>query len=141
MTLGMALILIVEDNELNADMLRRRLTRLGHEVLVAVDGRSGVDLVRERRPDLVVMDMSLPIKDGWQATRELKADAEVASIPVLALTAHAIVGDRAQALAAGCDEYDTKPVDWERLKSKIARLLEDRPAVRGAAQGDGERNR
>ena len=122
----MALILIVEDNELNADMLRRRVARLGHEVLVAGDGERGVAMVRDRRPDLVIMDMSLPVKDGWEATRELKSDDEVAAIPVLALTAHALVGDRSRAFVAGCDDYDTKPVEWQRLKAKIGRLLEKR---------------
>lgn len=119
----MALILIVEDNELNADMLGRRVGRLGHAVIVGVDGEVGLRLTRERRPDLVIMDMSLPVMDGWEATRQIKADASVAHIPVLALTAHAIVGDRKKALLAGCDEYETKPIQWDRLRTKIAELL------------------
>jgi CheY-like chemotaxis protein len=109
---------------MNADMLGRRLARLGHEVIVGTDGQMGVDLARARRPDLVLMDMSLPVMDGWTATRTLKADATVAHIPIMALTAHAIVGDRDKALAAGCDDYDTKPLDWTRLRGKIGILLE-----------------
>ncbi len=119
----MARILIVEDNEMNADMLRRRLIRAGHDVLVGTDGQTGVEMTREHRPDLVLMDMSLPIMDGWSAVRALKADQDVCHIPVMALTAHAIIGERERALEAGCDEYETKPVDWERLKGKIALLL------------------
>lgn len=119
----MARILIVEDNEMNADMLRRRLIRAGHEVLVGTDGRTGVEMTRDHRPDLVLMDMSLPIMDGWSAVRAIKADEDVCHIPVMALTAHAIVGEREKALEAGCDEYETKPVHWERLKGKIALLL------------------
>jgi two-component system, cell cycle response regulator DivK len=119
----MALILIVEDNEMNADMLRRRLLRAGHTVLVGTDGAVGVQMTRDHRPDLVLMDMSLPVMDGWAAVRAIKADASVSHIPVMALTAHAIVGEREKALEAGCDEYETKPVQWERLKSKIAILL------------------
>ena len=124
----MALILIVEDNALNADMLKRRLIRLGHDVLVGTDGQTGVEMVRAKRPDLVLMDMSLPVMDGWIATRTLKADATVSHIPVMALTAHAIVGDRQKALDAGCDDYDTKPVDWKRLRGKIGTLLESAEA-------------
>ena len=119
----MALILIVEDNEFNADMLSRRLKRAGHDVLVGTDGEAGVRMTRAHRPDLVLMDMSLPVMDGWTATRAIKADASIAHIPVMALTAHAIVGDRQKALDAGCDEYDTKPVEWTRLREKIAALL------------------
>jgi two-component system, cell cycle response regulator DivK len=119
----MALILIVEDNEMNADMLRRRLIRAGHAVLVGTDGQAGVEMTREHRPDLVLMDMSLPVMDGWSAVRAIKADRDVRDIPVMALTAHAIVGEREKALEAGCDEYETKPVHWERLKGKIALLL------------------
>jgi two-component system cell cycle response regulator DivK len=119
----MARILIVEDNEMNADMLRRRLIRAGHDVLVGTDGQTGVEMTREHRPDLVLMDMSLPIMDGWSAVRALKADQDVCHIPVMALTAHAIIGERERALEAGCDEYETKPVHWERLKGKIALLL------------------
>lgn len=119
----MARILIVEDNEMNADMLRRRLIRAGHEVLLGTDGEAGVNMTREHRPDLVLMDMSLPVMDGWSAVRALKADRSVCHIPVMALTAHAIVGEREKAFEAGCDEYETKPVHWERLKEKIAVLL------------------
>ena len=102
----MALILVVEDNELNADMLSRRLRRAGHDVLVGTDGEAGVEMTRAHQPDLVLMDMSLPVMDGWSATRAIKADASTAHIPVMALTAHAIVGDRDKALAAGCDDYE-----------------------------------
>jgi len=127
----LALILVVEDNELNADMLSRRLKRAGHDVLLGGDGQSGVELARQHQPDLVLMDMSLPILDGWAATRALKADASTAHIPVMALTAHAVKGEREKALAAGCDEYDTKPVDWRRLSDKIAQLLQARVTVGG----------
>lgn len=119
----MAKILLVEDNELNRDMLSRRLVRRGFEVIVATDGRQGVDSALRERPDLVLMDMSLPVLDGWAATRELKADARTSSIPVLALTAHAMDGARKSALEAGCDDYDSKPVELERLLRKIERLL------------------
>lgn len=120
----MSRILIVEDNEMNADMLSRRLQRLGHEVLVAVDGQAGVDMVRAHKPDLVLMDMDLPVIDGWAATRQIKADQEVRHIPVMALTAHAVVGEREKALQAGCVDYDTKPIEWSRLKLKVATILE-----------------
>lgn len=119
----MARILLVEDNEMNADMLSRRLVRLGHEVMLSTDGQTGVQMTRQHRPDLVLLDMSLPIMDGWTAARALKSDADVKHIPVMALTAHAVVGEREKALAAGCDDYDTKPVEWTRLKEKIAALL------------------
>jgi CheY-like chemotaxis protein len=119
----MAKILLVEDNELNRDMLSRRLARRGYEVVVAVDGREGVDRAVSERPDLVLMDMSLPVLDGWAATRELKARDATAAIPVLALTAHAMEGARLSALEAGCDDYDSKPVEIDRLLSKIERLL------------------
>jgi CheY-like chemotaxis protein len=119
----MAKILLVEDNELNADMLSRRLQRKGHEVVVAPDGARGVELARAERPHLIVMDMSLPVMDGWAAAQALKADPDTRAIPLVALTAHAVVGDRERALEAGCDEYDTKPVDWARLSAKIERLL------------------
>jgi len=122
----LALILVVEDNELNADMLSRRLRRAGHQVLLGTDGQTGVELAREHRPDLVLMDLSLPIMDGWTATRAIKADARTAHIPVMALTAHAVKGEREKALGAGCDEYDTKPVEWSRLSGKIAQLLQAR---------------
>ena len=117
-------ILVVEDNELNRDMLSRRLVRRGYQVVVAVDGQEGVAMARAQAPDLVLMDMSLPVVDGWEATRQLKAGAETRSIPVIALTAHAMGGDREKALAAGCDDYDTKPVDFPRLISKIEALLD-----------------
>jgi two-component system, cell cycle response regulator DivK len=119
----MARILLVEDNEMNADMLSRRLVRLGHEVHLSADGQTGVDMTRSLQPDLVLLDMSLPIMDGWTAARTLKGDPKVAHIPVMALTAHAVLGEREKALAAGCDDYDTKPVEWSRLKEKIAVLL------------------
>jgi CheY-like chemotaxis protein len=119
----MAKILLVEDNEMNRDMLSRRLVRRGYEVVVAVDGREGVDKARTEAPALVLMDMSLPVLDGWEATRELRADPATRSIPVIALTAHAMAGDREKALAAGCDDFDTKPIELERLLGKIAALL------------------
>ena len=116
-------ILLVEDNELNRDMLSRRLSRKGYEVVIAEDGAKGVELARFEKPDLVLMDMSLPQKDGWTATREIKADPDIGSIPVIALTAHAMAGDRDRALDAGCDDYDTKPVEFQRLLGKIQALL------------------
>jgi len=118
-----AKILLVEDNELNRDMLSRRLTRRGYEVVVAEDGERGLELVRAERPDLVLMDMSLPGIDGWEATRRLRADPEIADTRVIALTAHAMAGDRERALEAGCDDYDTKPVEMERLLLKITTLI------------------
>ncbi len=119
----MARLLIVEDNEMNRDMLSRRLKRKGYEIEVAVDGQQGVEMATASMPDLVLMDMSLPIKDGWTATRELKADATTASLKVIALTAHAMDGDRQKAMDAGCDDYDTKPIDLKRLLGKIEALL------------------
>lgn len=119
----MSRILIVEDNEMNADMLSRRLQRAGHEVLVAADGQQGVDMARVHRPDLVLMDMDLPVIDGWAATRAIKRDPELSGIPVMALTAHAVVGEREKALQAGCVDYDTKPIEWSRLKQKVELLL------------------
>lgn len=119
-------ILIVEDNEMNRDVLSRRLTRAGYEVTCAVDGIEGIAMARAGRPDLIVMDLSLPELDGWDAARELKADPTVATIPILALSAHAMDGDRARALAAGCDDYDTKPVEMTRLLNKIIALLTER---------------
>ena len=119
----MAKILLVEDNEMNRDMLSRRLERRGYEVIVAVDGEEGVARAKADAPDLVVMDLSLPGIDGWEATRQLKATEETRGIPVLALTAHAMAGDRDKALAAGCDDFDTKPVDLPRLVGKVERLL------------------
>jgi two-component system, cell cycle response regulator DivK len=119
----MAKILLVEDNEMNRDMLSRRLSRKGHEVFIATDGAEGVDMALSKTPDLILMDMSLPVLDGWEATRQLKAKPETQHIPVIALTAHAMAGDREKCLAAGCDEYDTKPVEFPRLLGKIDLLL------------------
>jgi two-component system, cell cycle response regulator DivK len=116
-------ILLVEDNEMNRDMLARRLERRGFEVLSATDGNQGVDLTRRETPDLVLMDMSLPELDGWEATRILKQDPATSRIPVIALTAHAMPGDRDRALAAGCDDYDSKPVEFASLLQKIQHLL------------------
>jgi CheY-like chemotaxis protein len=120
----MARLLLIEDNEESRDGLSRHLRRQGFEVLVAVDGRQGLAAVLAEAPDLVLMDMSLPVLDGWEATRQLKADPRTRDIPVIALTAHAMAGDREKALAAGCDEYDTKPVEFARLFGKIQTLLE-----------------
>jgi two-component system cell cycle response regulator DivK len=122
-----ATILLVEDNEMNRDMLSRRLERRGYAVIMAVDGEDGVARATADRPDLVVMDMSLPGIDGWEATRQLKAAPETSAIPVLALTAHAMAGDRERAFQAGCDDFDTKPVDLPRLLDKIAALLPGGP--------------
>lgn len=119
----MAMILIVEDNEMNRDMLSRRLKRRGYDVEIAVDGQAGVEAVARLRPDLVLMDMSLPVIDGWEATRRIKADPETAATPVIALTAHAMAGDREKAMEAGCDDYDTKPIDLPGLLEKITQLL------------------
>jgi two-component system cell cycle response regulator DivK len=119
----MAKILLVEDNEMNRDMLSRRLKKRGYEVEIAVDGAEGVDKARSSRPDLILMDMSLPVKDGWTATRELKDDPEMRAIPVVALTAHAMAGDRDKALEAGCDAYETKPIELPRLLETIEKLL------------------
>ena len=116
-------ILLVEDNEMNRDMLKRRLERKGFRVTVAVDGRQGLEMAAGEIPDLILMDMSLPEIDGWEAARRLKADPSCARIPLLALTAHAMAGDRERALSAGCDDYDTKPVDLDRLLDKIRTLL------------------
>ncbi len=118
-----AKILLVEDNEMNRDMLSRRLQRRGYEMLTAVDGESGLALARSDAPALVLMDMSLPGIDGWEATRQLKADAATRAIPIIALTAHAMAGDREKALAAGCDDFDIKPIDLDRLLGKIEALL------------------
>jgi CheY-like chemotaxis protein len=115
----MVKILLVEDNEMNRDMLSRRLAKRGFEVVMAVDGAEGVSMARSAAPDLILMDMSLPVMDGWTATRKLKADASTQGIPVIGLTAHAMAGDREKCLEAGCDEYDTKPVDFPRLLEKI----------------------
>ena len=122
----MSKILLVEDNEMNRDMLSRRLVRKGYEVVLAVDGQSGLAMAQSELPDLVLMDMSLPTVDGWEATRRLKSDASTQHIPVIALTAHAMSGDREKALEAGCDDYDTKPVELVRLLGKIEVLLGSR---------------
>jgi CheY-like chemotaxis protein len=119
-------VLIVEDNAENRDMLSRRLVRRGYAVAVAEDGHAGVAAARQTRPDLVLMDLSLPGLDGWEATRQLKADPETCAIPVIALTAHALADDRARALEAGCDEFDTKPVELERLLGKMSSCLTTR---------------
>lgn len=119
----MSKILLVEDNEMNRDMLSRRLERKGYKVVLAVDGLSGVEMTQSESPDLVLMDMSLPILDGWEATRRLKAEEATRHIPIIALTAHAMSSDREKALEAGCDDYDTKPVDLPRLLDKIEALL------------------
>ena len=116
-------ILLVEDNEMNRDMLSRRLERRGYHVLLAVDGEEGVRVAGAEAPDLVLMDMSLPVVDGWEAARRLKASAATRHIPVIALTAHAMAGDRDKALEAGCDDYDTKPIELPRLLAKIEALL------------------
>jgi CheY-like chemotaxis protein len=119
-------ILLVEDNEMNRDMLLRRLNRNGFEVVIAVNGQEGVELAGSARPDLILMDMSLPVLDGWEATKLVKANPDTARIPVIALTAHAMVHDKEKAMAAGCDDFDTKPIDLPRLLEKINSLL--RPA-------------
>ena len=116
-------ILLVEDNELNREMLSRRLNRLGYDVIVAVDGAAGVQQAVDMLPDLVLMDMSLPVLDGWEATRQLKAGKKTATIPVIGLSAHAMDGDAEKAMKAGCDDYDTKPIDFERLAGKISKLV------------------
>jgi CheY-like chemotaxis protein len=119
-------ILLVEDNELNRDMLTRRLTRKGFDVKVAIDGLAGLELAAAESFDLILMDMSLPELDGWEATRRLRADPKTQSVPIIALTAHAMAGDRERALEAGCDDYDSKPVDMPRLLGKIEAILEAR---------------
>ena len=118
----MALILLVEDNEMNRDMLTRRLERRGFEVVVAVDGAEGVAKSKSERPDLVLMDMSLPVMNGWEATRAIRADPETEALPVIALTAHSMPGDREKAMEAGCNDYDVKPVELSRLLGKMAAL-------------------
>ncbi len=119
----MTTILIVEDNEMNRDMLSRRLERKGYEILIAVDGEMGIEVARAKAPDLILMDMSLPVMDGWEATRRIKSDDVLRHIPVIALTAHAMANDREKALEAGCDDYDTKPIELPRLLGKIETLL------------------
>lgn len=116
-------ILLIEDNEMNRNMLSRRLERKGYQVLLAVDGQNGMVLARAESPDLILMDMSLPVLDGWEASRQLKADPQTRLVPIIALTAHAMAGDRERAIEAGCDDYDTKPVELPRLLEKIEALL------------------
>ncbi|HVS31236.1 MAG TPA: response regulator [Thermoanaerobaculia bacterium] len=123
----MTTILLVEDNEMNRDMLSRRLARKGYEVLVALDGETGIEVARRDSPDLILMDMSLPVIDGWEATRQMKADAALKHIPIIALTAHAMADDREKALEAGCNDYDTKPIELPRLLAKVEALLMDAP--------------
>ncbi len=125
----MAKILLVEDNEMNRDMLARRLERRGYQVVSAVDGRAGVAMGQEESPDVILMDMSLPDVDGWEATRQLKASSQTRSIPIIALTAHAMSGDRDRAMEAGCDDYDTKPVELARLLGKIEALISRRASA------------
>ena len=119
----MSKILIVEDNEMNRDMLSRRLMRKGFEIVMAEDGQKGVDMSKSENPDLILMDLSLPVMDGWEATSTIKGDPETNSIPIIVLTAHAMAGDREKALAAGADEYDTKPIEFKRLLGKIKEFL------------------
>lgn len=119
----MSKILLIEDNEMNSDMLSRRLQRKGHDVIVAVDGVQGIELAHSQKPDLILMDMSLPVMDGWEATQQLKSTTETKAIPIIALTAHAMAGDREKCLEVGCDDYDTKPVEFSRLLGKIQTLL------------------
>jgi CheY-like chemotaxis protein len=116
-------ILLVEDNEMNRDMLSRRLKKKGFEVAMAFDGKQGVEMAQAQSPDLILLDMSLPVMDGWEAAGILKSNASTSSIPIIALTAHAMAGDKEKALEAGCDDYDTKPIDFKRLLSKIGELL------------------
>jgi CheY-like chemotaxis protein len=123
----MTRILLVEDNEMNRDMLSRRLIRKGYEVVIAVDGQQGVDMALSQKPDLILMDMSLPIIDGWEATRQIKAEEATKKIPIIALTAHAMASDKEKAMAMGCDDFDTKPVEITRLLDKISALLEGVP--------------
>ena len=122
----MARVLLVEDNEMNRDILFRRLTRRGYMVTFAVDGQQGVEMALAEHPDIILMDMSLPVMDGWEATRRVKSHETTRHVPVIALTAHAMSGDREKALEAGCDDYDTKPVELDRLIAKIERLLGER---------------
>jgi two-component system cell cycle response regulator DivK len=116
-------ILLVEDNEMNRDMLSRRLQRKGYDVVIAVDGAAGVEMAKHGKPDLILMDMSLPVMDGWEATRQLKSCPDTKLIPIIGLSAHAMTGDRDKALDAGCDDYDTKPVEFTRLQEKIEAVL------------------
>ncbi len=121
-------ILIVDDNEMNRDVLSRRLVRRGYDVLLASEGQQGLDLARRDRPDLILLDLGLPEIDGWECARRLKADAATCSIPVVALTAHAMAGDREKAIDAGCDDFDTKPIDFEKLLDRMEALLARRGA-------------
>lgn len=130
-------ILLIEDNEMNRDMLSRRLERKGYDVILAVDGSAGIQMAAAGSPDLVLMDMSLPVLDGWEATKQLKADEATKHIPVIALTAHAMSGDKDRAFEAGCDDYDTKPVDLTRLLGKIEALL-TQTATHGVDAGETE---
>jgi two-component system, cell cycle response regulator DivK len=125
----MAKILIVEDNEMNRDMLSRRLIRRGYDVVMAIDGEQGINAAKSECPDLILMDMSLPVVDGWEATRRLKAESQTRGIPIIGLTAHAMAGDREKVIKAGCNDYDTKPVELPRLLQKIEVLLhtDDKP--------------
>ena len=124
----MAKILLVEDNEMNRDMLSRRLERRGYQVLIAVDGEQGVAMAQSEAPDLILMDMSLPVLNGWEAARQLKAASETRAIPIIALTAHAMLGDREKAIEAGCDDFDTKPIELPRLLDKVEALLAGKTA-------------
>ena len=119
----MAKILVVEDNEINRDMVVRRLQRRGFTIVSAVDGQQGIDMTRSEKPDLILMDMSLPVVDGWEATRQIKSDPDIKHIPIIGLTAHAMVGDRDKAIQAGCNDYATKPVEFEKLVGLINRLI------------------
>jgi CheY-like chemotaxis protein len=116
-------ILLVEDDEMNRDMLSRRLERRGYQVVIALDGEQAVVMTRSEAPDLILMDMSLPVLDGWEATRQIRAASETRAVPIIALTAHAMQGDREKAIEAGCDDYDTKPVEFQRLLEKIQGIL------------------
>src|SRR5215218_775909 len=127
----MTKVLLVEDNEMNRDMLSRRLTRRGFQVVCAMDGQQGVDLTRSEKPDIILMDMSLPVMDGWEATRRVKSDGATRNVPVIGLTSHAMSGDREKAIEAGCDDYDTKPVELDRLIGKI-----ERPVAKGERRAD-----
>jgi two-component system, cell cycle response regulator DivK len=127
----MAKILVVEDNEMNLDMLTRRLIRRGYEILVARDGGAGVQMAGDEQPDLILMDMSLPVMDGWEATRRIKASENTRHIPIIALTAHAVAGDREKCIAAGCDEYESKPIKFPQLLAKVA-------AIVGPGSAEGE---
>ena len=116
-------VLLVEDNEMNRDMLSRRLKKRGFDVVMAIDGQQGVDLANAETPDIILLDMSLPVMDGWTAARQLKSNSSTKDLPIIALTAHAMSGDREKAMEAGCDDYDTKPVDFKRLLEKINALV------------------